>query len=293
MADIPTFDNYMNPMLDGLRQLGGSATVPELVEKVVETMGLDEEQLSVIHNPERGNQSEVEYRMAWARTYLKKGGYLENTERGVWALTPKGLDAAEIDPRALVREIQSAYMADKAQGPRPIAAEQAALSPPEEAEGEEWRSQAMDALMSLSPGAFERFCQRVLREAGFVEVEVTGRSGDGGIDGTGIVRLQNVVSMQVLFQCKRWQGSVPPRELRDFRGAMAGRTDKGLFITTGTFSRDARKEATRDGAPPIDLIDGERLLDLLRSLRLGVRVEIVETVSVDVGWFKSFERSAD
>jgi len=137
----------------------------------------------------------------------------------------------------------------------------------------------------MRPDAFERLCQRILRESGFIEVRVTGRAGDGGIDGIGILRLQRVVSFQVLFQCKRWQGAVGPKEIRDFRGAMVGRSDKGLFLTTGSFTRAAQEEATRDGAPPIDLIDGERLADLLKDLRLGVRTEMLEKVEVEETWF--------
>lgn len=120
----------------------------------------------------------------------------------------------------------------------------------------------------------------LLREAGFSKVEVTGKTGDGGIDGTGVLRM-NLLSFQVIFQCKRWQGSVGSSTVRDFRGAMVGRADKGLILTTGTFTAEARKEAVRDGAPAIDLVDGEMLCDLLRQHRLGVRVEMVERVTVD------------
>jgi restriction system protein len=140
-------------------------------------------------------------------------------------------------------------------------------------------------LLTMPPAAFERLCQRILRESGFIEVRVTGRVGDGGIDGIGILRLQHVVSFQVLFQCKRWQGSVGPKEIRDFRGAMVGRSDKGLFLTTGSFTRAAQEEATRDGAPPIDLIDGERLAELLKELQLGVRTKMIEKVEVLESWF--------
>lgn len=135
----------------------------------------------------------------------------------------------------------------------------------------------------MDPGAFERLAQRLLREAGFIKVEVTGRSGDGGIDGIGVLRL-NLLSFHVLFQCKRYSGSVAAREIRDFRGAMVGRSDKGLFITTGTFTADAKREATRDGAPAIELIDGDQLCDLLRQLKLGVKIELVERAVVDEEW---------
>jgi restriction system protein len=138
----------------------------------------------------------------------------------------------------------------------------------------------------LSPDAFERLAQRLLREAGFLKVEVTGRSGDGGIDGIGVLRI-NLLSFQVLFQCKRYQGSVGAGAIRDFRGAMVGRSDKGLLITTGTFTADAKREATRDGAPAIELIDGDQLCDLLKQLKLGVRTEMVEKMTVEPVWFDS------
>ncbi|MFZ3353618.1 MAG: restriction endonuclease [Xanthobacteraceae bacterium] len=143
-----------------------------------------------------------------------------------------------------------------------------------------WKERLLEALLAIEPSAFERLCQRILRESGFVKVEVTGRSGDGGIDGTGVLRL-NLLSFQVLFQSKRYRGSVGSSVVRDFRGAMVGRADKGLIITTGTFTTDARKEATRDGAPAIDLVDGDALCDLLKTLKIGVKVETVEAVTVD------------
>jgi restriction system protein len=136
----------------------------------------------------------------------------------------------------------------------------------------------------VAPDAFERLAQRLLREAGFLKVAVTGRSGDGGIDGIGVLRV-NLLSFQVLFQCKRYQGSVGAGAIRDFRGAMVGRSDKGLMITTGTFTPDAKREATRDGAPAIDLIDGDQLCDLLKQLKLGVTTEMVEKMTVELSWF--------
>ena len=111
----------------------------------------------------------------------------------------------------------------------------------------------------MSPDAFERLVQRILRESGFSQVEVTGKTGDGGIDGKGIFKIADLISFNVLFQCKKWQGSVSASHIRDFRGALQGRADKGLFVTTGNFTRDAIKEASRDGATPLDLLDGEAL----------------------------------
>ncbi len=139
--------------------------------------------------------------------------------------------------------------------------------------------------MSLKPEQFERLAQRILRECGFTQVEVTGKSGDGGIDGKGIIKIGGLISFHAMFQCKRYQDSVTPRHIRDFRGALMGRADKGLFITTGSFTRDAVKEAQRDGAAPIDLIDGEDLVQKLKELSLGVKIEIIEQITIDKDWF--------
>jgi restriction system protein len=295
MTTVPTFDACMKPMVAALRRLGGSATIPELYEAVVDEMKLTDDQLAVIHDAERGNQTEAAYRMAWARTYLKKVGVLTNSQRGVWALTSLGREQ-EVDPERVLEQVRSEYAARKAATAEDEAASGGAEvsdTPPALIDEEDafdapagWRQRLTDRLMSMQADAFERLCQRILRESGFIEVRVTGRSGDGGIDGIGLLRLQRVVSFQVLFQCKKWQGSVGPKEIRDFRGAMVGRSDKGLFLTTGSFSRGAQEEATRDGAPPIDLIDGERLAELLKELRLGVRTEMIEKVEVDDRWFE-------
>jgi restriction system protein len=140
--------------------------------------------------------------------------------------------------------------------------------------------------MNMRPDAFERLTKRLLREADFDSVKVTGQSGDGGIDGLGVYRL-GLMSFPAFFQCKRYRGSVGAGAVRDFRGAMAGRGDKGLLITTGSFTADAKKEATRDGAPPIDLIDGDRLCELLKKYDLGVQTatRTVEDVTIDGSFF--------
>ena len=150
-----------------------------------------------------------------------------------------------------------------------------------------WQDRLLECLLKMTPAAFERLCQRILRESGFIKVEVTGRSGDGGIDGIGVLRL-NLLSFHVFFQCKRWKGSVGASVIRDFRGAMVGRADKGLVMTTGTFSTDARREATRDGAPAIDLVDGETLCELLKGLKIGVSIRKVEHVLVEQNVFLEF-----
>ncbi len=279
---LPSFDQLMNPLLQALRQLGGSGSVEEIYAKTVEITGLPEEVIAQLHDPDKSSQTEVGYRLAWARTYLRKYGLLENSSRGVWSLTEKAKDLEKTDPSEVVRVVRAL---DKQETPNKRPADEAARELSEE---EGWKDKLTAVLTQhVDAAGFERLAQRLLRESGFIQVEVTGRTGDGGIDGKGIARIHGLMSFHVMFQCKRWKGSVGPGEIRDFRGAMVGRADKGLFITTGTFSPAAVKEATRDGAPPIDLIDGDELAEKLKGLGLGIKKELVERVSVDESWFKS------
>jgi restriction system protein len=239
-----------------------------------------------VPHSDKSSDTELAYRLAWARTYLKKYGLVTNSERGVWALTPEGVEHGKVDPQEVARFVRQRNKREREN--KPISIEATATDPieaPEEAEL--WRESLMQALLEMAPDAFERLCQRLLRESGFTQVEVTGRSGDGGIDGNGLVRLAGLLSFPVVFQCKRYRNTISSNVIRDFRGAMIGRADKGLIITTGSFTRDALLEATRDGAPPIDLIDGERLMDRLKLLKLGIVTRQIEAVEVDTAWFKS------
>ena len=284
MKAIPKYHEFFNPLLKAIHNLGGSGSLDEINEKVLEIMHLPHEVLEVMHDPEHSNITEVEYRLAWARTYLKKFGFLENSSRGVWALAKSAEGQDSIDPKEVVKAVQELTRSAKQR--------KVEVGPPneeyiEQDDNNNWRKLLFAILTKqLDPSGFERLIQRLLRESGFVQVEVTGRTGDGGIDGKGIARIHGLLSFHVVFQCKRYQGVVSPSQIRDFRGAMVGRTDKGLFITTGTFSKEAIREATRDGAPPIDLLDGDALANKLKELGLGIKVKMVEEVLVDDEWFK-------
>jgi len=273
---VPTFDALMNPLVQALRGLGGSGTIEEINNKVAEIAGLTDPQLEVLHNPPKGGVTEVEYRLGWSRTYLKQFGILENSSRGIWALTPAGNKIDHVDEKKVTRVVRAK---------RKKAHDEEADEDP--ATTDNWREDLLDILGKMPSSAFERLAQRMLRESGFTQVEVTGRSGDGGIDGKGILRLGGLLSFQIIFQCKRYKGSVSAAQVRDFRGAMVGRADKGLLITTGTFTKDAVREATRDGASAIDLVDGEQFLYKLKELGLGVKTKKIEAeeVTVDREWF--------
>lgn len=281
-VNIPPYNTFMNPVLQALKALGGSGTIEEIDAKVSDLVDLSDEQLEVIHNPERGSQTEVEYRLAWARTYLKRYGLIDNSSRGVWALTTRGRETDQVNPQA----VKGFTVSER----RKKTENQADEDEQEHINGQPaWNEELMDVLLNMEPSAFERLIQRLLRESGFIQVEVTGRVGDGGIDGKGIMRLGGLLSFHVIFQCKRYRGSVSAGQVRDFRGAMVGRADKGLLITTGNFTKDASREAIRDGAPAIDLVDGDQLVAKLKELGLGVQTKKVEVeqVTVDAEWFQS------
>lgn len=281
-----TYDQLMQPLMTALVNLGGSGSIDEIYEAVLELEKLDEETLGILHNPEKSSQTEIGYRLAWARTYLKKAGYLENSSRGVWALTDKAKQAPKIDSRKIVnyvRSLDKKISQDTADASDPAASVDES---PEETHA--WREKLHHILIEeMSPEAFERLTQRMLRESGFVHVEVTGRTGDGGIDGKGIARINGLMSFHIAFQCKKYKGSVGAPEIRNFRGAIVGRADRGMFITTGNFTKAAIEEANRDGAAPIDLVDGDQLADKLKELALGIKTELVEKVTVEPGWFLS------
>ena len=282
MNTLPPYQDLMNPLLEALRKLGGSGTIEEIYAKTVETTGLPEEILAQLHDPEKSSQTEVGYRLAWARTYLKKFGLLENSTRGVWSLTEKAKTIDVVDSGEVVRFVRAL---DKQDSPKARRVDETGRELTEELG---WKDALSTVLtQKLEPAGFERLVQRILRESGFIHVEVTGRTGDGGIDGKGIARIHGFMSFHVLFQCKRYKGSVSASDVRDFRGAMVGRADKGLFITTGSFTPAAVREATRDGAPPIDLVDGDELAEKLKELALGVKTELVERVNIDSAWFES------
>jgi restriction system protein len=278
--NLPTFDELIIPTLQALKKLGGSGSIEEIIEAVYEIANISEDVLQISHD-ENGLTREVDYRVAWSRTYLKKYGLIDNSARGIWSLTDSDLDISKIDSNLIVKTVREQNKPDK---PKPDKTEDEEIIEQIE-DTTDWKEKLLNILFNIQPDAFERLAQRLLRESGFVQVEVTGKVGDGGIDGKGIVKISGFLSFHVIFQCKRYRGSITPSQIRDFRGAMQGRADKGLFITTGTFTRDAIKEATRDGAPPIDLIDGDLLCEKLRDYKLGVETKLIEKYDINLDWF--------
>lgn len=291
------FGRYFNPVLDALRALGGSARPGEVYDWVAHSLGVTDAERDVQN---KSGVSRFENDVAWARHYLVKDGLLDSSKWGVWSLTEAGRNAVNLSDdqiNDLMRRVQAVAVGARL----PSAAVPTVTAEEDEESGESvapslgagavaattnYRKVVLDLLRGLSPSGFERLCQRILREAGFQQVKVTGRSGDGGIDGVGVLQVNPFLSFRVLFQAKRYAGSVGPSQVRDFRGAMMGRADKGMIITTGSFSADAQDEAARDGVPPIELVDGAGLVGLLEQYELGLRPR--QTFEVDTTFFDEF-----
>ena len=283
----PRFVEYFIPVLEALKSLGGSARPSEVRSFIAEYKSIpQEEQESLLPS----GTPRFDNKIAWARFYLAKAGYIDSSRRGVWTLTDKGRDAklTRDDALKLFREVHAQFETTSDTHSIETTTEEENLAPESDsvAATADHRQRLLETLQSLPAAGFERFCQRLLREAGFQDVAVTGKSGDGGIDGIGILQINPLVSFKVLFQCKRYICSVGSSQIRDFRGAMQGRADKGIIITTGSFTSDAKKEALRDGAPPIELVDGEKLIEMLENLELGLKP--VRAFEVDDSFFNDF-----
>ena len=266
-AKGPEFIRFFRPILTLLLESGGSGTPAEIVDRSIEIANISEAEQEAVN---RNGQSRIKNQVHWARQYLVWDGYLDSSKRGIWSLTEKGksVEIRNINPLELFKNVQK----NRAKIKLPTRAEVSSTEEPitNGMEIQDHRTELLELIRSLTPNGFERLSQRLLRESGFQHVTVTGKTGDGGIDGIGILQVNPFVSFNVLFQCKRYQRTVTPSHVRDFRGAMMGRADKGIIITTGTFTLEAKKEARRDGVPAIELVDGDALVDMFERLEIGL-----------------------
>ena len=268
-------------------ELGGSATVGEIYEKVISMLKLPDSVIDEPHNGNASQQTELEYQLAWARTRLKNYGAISNSKRGVWMITPEFADKTSISRSDVTEHIKRTKLAGKTDTEADQILKDGdptddGIDTPEDLEP--WKSELADTLHNMNPYAFERLAMLLLRECGFSQVRVTKKSGDGGIDGTGKLRINGIISFNVAFQCKRYVGSVSAGDIRDFRGSLTTDIEKGIFITTGTFTRAAREEASNAGKQQIDLIDGTEFINKLIEYRLGVTEKTI--YEVDKAFFE-------
>ncbi len=280
LSGVPSYDALINPTLKAMKTLGGSGKNDEIYNEVLKYLALPDSVIDIPHG--NGSQSELEYRLAWARTYLKKSGIIENSSRGVWSLSANHTSTENVNASELVRAVKNNLRVEKnicTEVETELEVYDAFM--PDEVKP--WRQKLYDILVNMDPYAFERLSQRLLRECGFTQVEVTKKSGDGGIDGTGKLKINGIFSFNIAFQCKRYQGSISAGSIRDFRGSLTTDIEKGVFITTGTFSKAAKEEASNPGKQQIDLMDGEEFINKLAEFGIGVKE--VKDYEIDESYF--------
>lgn len=272
------FLKYIIPLINVLKDNGGSGTTSDIIDDVIDKMDIPDEE---VEQAIASGASRVRNRIQWARLYLVKSGYMDSSKRGIWNLTEKGFNSSltEDDVYTLFKKVRDSYKLEKS------SRKEAQIIDKEIddtiVEDEIHGDYLLNLLKSVSPSGFEKICKRLLTEIGIHDVVITGKPNDQGIDGTGIIRINDVVGFNIIFQFKRYKDSVSPHHVRDFRGTMQGRADKGIIITTGRFTKDAKREAHRDGVPSIELIDGEKLTSLFEKYELGLKPKIVYDVIPD------------
>ena len=280
---LPMHVQFFRPILDVLRELGGSATTTELKDKLVEKLNISEED---IEEKLKTGAYRIDNQISWSKVYLSKSGLIQVSDSGVWSLTEDGFKKEPDDSEILsnFKKIQSSFFAKRGKKKQEKESDAGDVAIIEEEKPH--KVELFKILRELPPVGFERLCQRLLRASGFEKVEVKGRSGDGGIDGEGILEINPLVSLKVIFQSKRYKDAVSASQIRDFRGAMQGRAEKGIFITTGRFTSDAKAEAMRVADSPIELVDGDKLVKLFEQKLLGLKQKVV--YEVDRSFFDEY-----
>lgn len=266
------FLQWLGPLLDALRDPGDSGHPREVSDRIARNLNLSDQ---VLDETLKSGGSKFHNQVAWAGQYLAWEGLLDASRHGTWTLTEKGgnahLDAD--DAREVFLKWVAIHAANRKQKQEGTPENEATATTPVQPEnGQKDSLDLLSTLHSLSPRGVEKVCRELLRESGFENVEVTGGSADGGIDGDGTLAINPFASFRVLFQCKRYaEGNLVSRaQVGDLRNTMIGRAEKGLIITTSGFSNAAMQEANREGAPQVDLGDGNKLVEMLQRVELGV-----------------------
>lgn len=291
---IPRYGQLIVPTFIALKKLGGSGKNEEILDQIILDMKIPNEVVDIQHKG-RTNKSELSYQADWARTYLRLYGIIENSARGVWTIKPDYVSVEHIEAKTIIDTVTQDSRQRRENRESAVNYKKGLDDSPEDDdptndyaeypdEAKPWREQLAEVLQNMDPYAFERLSQRLLRECGFSQVEVTKKSGDGGIDGTGKLRINGIFSFNVAFQCKRYKGLVGAGEIRDFRGSLTTDIEKGVMITTGSFSKAAKEEASNPGKQQIDLIDGEEFINKIAEYGIGVKP--ITTYEIDVDFFK-------
>lgn len=283
---IPRKEDLILPTFLALKKLGGSGKNEEILEQIIKDLSLSDDVVDILHK-DNPNKTELSYQADWARTYLRHYGVIENSARSVWAIKPDFISCETLDVKEVIHVVRDIFSSQKTKV-KVVSSFAEKNNNSDNVESYEitidtWRDELALILQQMDPYSFERLAQRILRECGFSQVEVTKKSNDGGIDGTGRLKINGIFSFNVAFQCKRYKGAVGAPEIRDFRGSLTTNIEKGVLITTGTFTQAAREEASCPGKQQIDLIDGEELISKIAEFGIGVKP--ITTYEVDKEYF--------
>jgi restriction system protein len=296
----------MNPLLDAMREKGGQARPREIYDLIAQRLNLPEEERTVTN---KNGYPRFENEIAWARTYLGKTGYLDSPSHGIWRLTDKGkeahLDGPDID--SIFRRVLEMNRLAKAGTEMETMPEftpenelstkdeedDAVAPSPQTSPYSDHRPGLIALIGSMTPAGFEEFCSELLARVGVEDVQTTRYARDGGIDGTGRLRIKEFVSLPIAFQAKKFDGSgrkVSSEEIQRFRGAIGGHVAKGIFFTTTAFSEDAKREAKAPGKVEIELVDLDRILEICETYKIGL---IEQTILVpEPSFFERFRKAS-
>jgi restriction system protein len=261
---VPGQEELIEPTFVALKNLGGSGSVDEIHDEVVKVLKLSDNQIQIMHSDGR---TKLHYNLAWARTYLKLYGAIDIKTRGIWVITSIFYDKKDIDKNDVILKVRN-----KRSSKNKTESENEISFKITEANSYNWREKLITIIKEMNPYSFEEFTKLLLRYIGFEKLKVTQKSNDKGIDGYGIYKINGLVTYKVAFQCKRYTNTpISSSEIRDFRGSLSSEFDRGLFITTSTFSPSAREEAESSGKTLIELIDGENLIEKIAELEIGLK----------------------
>lgn len=283
LASLLAYPQLRFLTLQTMRELETPATNADIAEAVAAKLGLTDQQMDIACS--NGSMPEYALRVSWCRTQLKATGLAVNVDKAVWEPTEIGRTASRDEVEHRYRE-----WLRQSRRRRGTTTDQDALDDEYEADElpSSWQDELLAVLHRMSWQGFEQLARRLLLAAGFDEVEVTESGRDGGIDGFGTYRPSGLISFRTSFQCKRWEAPVRSPQVQAFQGAILGQSDRGIIITTSYFTKDAIEQASRPGGLRIDLIDGARLVELLKEHQIGVRTEMIEQVTIDKSFFDRF-----
>jgi len=289
---IPKFHETFNPILN---VLSDKKTIHsrELINKVVEKY-YSHLPIELLEEKTKSGDVLISNRIAWGKSYLKKGGFIIFPKRGMVEITKKGLDS--LTKNLKLKDIENEdnfldFYSDEKTKESAIGEELINSTPQDLIDKgfsqieNEIKTDLLERLKNIDPYYFEKVILILLKKMGYGEFIETSKSGDGGIDG--IINEDKLGLSKIFIQAKRYgENKVREKDIRNFIGAMSGDTSKGVFVTTSEFHDGAITKA-HDAHHTIILIDGLKLVDLLHQYNVGVQIKSTyEVKELDLDFFE-------